>query len=228
MTHRLSVVMAAFFLMAFAGKAFAESRDITYWKKGETSRLGRDVVETCSETDSRRKEMVFEKEGNRVSIPGTVSVRLEEWEAVYIPVDVETNWFKSTRNTHKPVLVQMTATSCTYLPFSDNAEFITLMGDDDARRDFIYGLEKASGREVETVEKVNHDGRDYIGTRYKSDSNKKVLFSLGSIAKNGLMVAFNFCFDRADDEAVTDIEGTSIITSFLENVSFGSALNFQF
>ncbi len=26
------------------------------------------------------------------------------------------------------------------------------------------------GYEVETVHKVNHDGRDYIGTRYKSDS----------------------------------------------------------
>ncbi len=103
----------------------------------------------CAEADSRRENMVLKKEGNRVSIPGTVSVRLEEWEAVYIPVDVETNWFKSTRNTRKPVLVQMTATSCTYLPFSDN-------------------------------------------------------------------------------EAVTDIDGTSIITSFLENVNFGSARNFQF
>ena len=228
MTVRLSVVMAAFFLMVFAGKVFAESSDITYWKKGESSSLGSALDGVCSETDSRRENMVLKKEGNRVSIPGTVSVRLEEWEAVYIPVDVETNWFKSTRNTLKPVLFQMTATSCTYLPFSDNEEFIMLMEDDDARRDFIYGLEKASGREVETVEKVNHDGRDYIGTRYKSDSDKKVLFSIGSIAKNGFMVAFNFCFDRADDEAVTDIDGTSIITSFLENVSFGSALNFQF
>lgn len=228
MTRRLGVVIATFFLMALGGKVFAESRDITYWKKGKLSRPGNAMPETCSETDSRGKNMVLKKDGNRVSIPGTVSVRLEEWEAVYIPVNVETNWFKSTRNTHKPVLVQMTATSCTYLPFSDNAEFITLMEDDDARRDFIYGLEKASGREVETVEKVNHDGRDYIGTRYKSDYDKKVLFSLGYIAKNGLMVAFNFCFDRADDDAVTDLDGTSIITSFMENVSFGSTLNFQF
>ncbi len=228
MTGRLSVVMAAFFLMAFAGKAFAESRDITYLKKGESINFGSAGAETGLETESRGKNMVFKKDGNRVSIPGTVSVRLEEWEAVYIPVDVETNWFKSTRNTHKPVLVQMTATPSTYLPFSDNEEFITLMEDTDARRDFIYGMEKASGREVEAVEKVNHDGRDYIGTRYKSDSGKKVLFSLGSIAKNGLMVAFTFCFDRADDKAVTDFDEASIITSFLENVNFGSPLKFQF
>jgi len=228
MTGRLSVVMAAFFLMAFAGKAFAESRDVTYWEKGEASRVGSAAAETWSETNSREKDMVFKKDGNRVSIPGTVSVRLEGWEAVYIPVDVETNWFKSTRTTLKPVLVQLTATPSTYLPFSDNEEFIELMEDVDARRDFIYGMEKASGREVEAVHKVNHDGRDYIGTRYKSDSDKKVLFSLGSIAKNGLMVAFTFCFDRADDNAVTDFDGTSIITSFLENVSFGSAPDFQF
>lgn len=228
MIGRLSVVGAAIFFLAFAGKAFAESRDTTYWKKRETSGLGSAVVATCSETDSREKEMLFKKDGNRVSIPGTVSVWLKEWESVYIPVDVETNWFKSTQNTHKPVLVQMTATPCTYLPFSDNAEFIELMEDVDARRDFIYGLEKASGREVEAVEKVNHDGRDYIGTRYKSDSAKKVLFSLGSIAKNGLMVVFTFCFDRADENAVTDLDGTSIIASFMENVNFGSTLNFQF
>lgn len=228
MTSRLTVVIATLFLLAFAGNAFADSRDITYWEELESSRLESSAVETCADTDSRERHVVFKKNGNRVSIPGTVSVKLDEWEAVYIPVDVETNWFKSTRNTQKPVLVQMTATSCTYLPFSDNAEFITLMEDADARRDFIYGLEKASGREVESVGKVNHDGREYISTRYRSDSGKKVLFSLGSIAKNGLMVAFNFCFDRADDDAVTDLDETSIITSFLENVRFGPALDFQF
>ena len=228
MTGRLGVFMAVFLFIVFPGKAFADSGDGAHWKNGEAGRLGSDVLETCSETDSREKEMIFKKNGDRISIPGTVSVRLAEWEAVYIPVDVETNWFKSTRNTKKPVLLQMTATPSTYLPFSDNEEFIALMEDPDARRDFIYGLEKASGREVAAVHRVNHDGRDYIGTRYKSDADKKVLFSLGSIAKNGLMVAFTFCFDRADDNAVTDLDGTSVITSFLENVRFGPELRFKF
>ena len=174
------------------------------------------------------KYPVFKKDRERVSIPGTVSVYLEDWEAVYIPIDVETNWFKNTRHTSKPVLVQMTATPSTYLPFSDNAEYIALMEDTEARRDFVYGLEKATGREVEAIEKVNHEGREYIGTRFKSSTEEKELFTLGSIAKNGLMVAFTFCFDRADEEAVTDFGTASIISMFLDNVRFGSKLNFEF
>lgn len=228
MISRPSVSIAVFFLLVFAGTTSAESRGVAAWEKMESGRFTRSAAEKRTASDLQQKSMVFKKDGNRVSIPGAVSVRLEGWEAVYIPMDVETNWFKSTRHTRKPVLVQMTATPSTFLPFSDNVEFIELMADTDARRDFLYGLEKASGREIETVAKVNHHGRDYIGTRYKSDPGEKILFSLGSIAKNGLLIAFTFCFDRADENTVTDIAGTSIITSFLENVSFGPEARFQF
>jgi hypothetical protein len=122
----------------------------------------------------------------------------------------------------------MTATPSTYLPFSDNDEYVALMEDSDARRDFIFGLEKASGREVATVRKVNHDGRDYIGTRFKNAADENVLFTIGSIAKNGLMVAFTFCFDPADEKTVTEFDGASIISTFLDNVNFGSRINFEF
>ena len=211
--------------MAIPGPGFADNQTITNWN---FSSAGSSVFQACGEKDSKNHYLVFQKDGNRVSIPGTVSVELDNWEAVYIPIDVETNWFKSTRNTRKPVLVQMTATPCTYLPFSDNDEFISLMADSAARRDFISGLEQANGREVETVNRVKHDGRDYIGTRFKSDPGGKILFTLGSIAKSGLMVAFTFCFDQADEKTVTNLEGTSIITSFLEKVRFGPELRMQF
>jgi hypothetical protein len=225
MIGRLSVTAATLVCLIFAQEGYAQSREVAYLQRGKSMHT---AIETCSETDRRERQVVFQKNGNRVSIPGAVTVGLDDWEAVYIPIDVETNWYKSTRSTHKPVLLQMTATSSTYLPFSDNGEFIRLMEDTHARRDFLYGLEQANGREVEAVKTVNHDGRDYIGTRFKSDSGGKILFSLGSIAKNGLMVAFTFCFDRADDKAVTDLEGGSIITSFLENVRFGPQFKFQF
>jgi len=211
--------------MAIPGIGFADNQKISDWK---FSSAVNSTFQACSETDFSNRYLVFQKDGERVSIPGTVSVKLDHWEAVYIPIDVETNWFKSTRNTHKPVLVQMTATPCTYLPFSDNDEFISLMEDSTARRDFIFGMEQANGREVETVDRVKHDGRDYIGTRFKSDSGGKILFTLGSIAKSGLMVAFTFCFDQVDDKTVTDLEGTSIITSFLEKVTFGPEVRLQF
>ena len=211
--------------MAIPATGFADNQIIANWKSSNT---GRSVFQACRETASSNHHPVFQKKGNRVSIPGTVSVELDNWEAVYIPIDVETNWFKSTRNTRKPVLVQMTATPCTYLPFSDNDEFISLMENSLARRDFISGLEQANGREVEAVNTLKHDGRDYIGTRFKSDPGGKILFTLGSIAKSGLMVAFTFCFDRADDKTVTNLDGSSIITSFLENVSFGPEVRLEF
>lgn len=211
--------------MATPGTGFADNQTISNWKIGGA---GRSVFQACSENDSSIHRPVFQKQGNRVSIPGTVSVELDNWEAVYIPIDVETNWFKSTHNTRKPVLVQMTATPCTYLPFSDNAEFVSLMADSVARRDIISGLEQANGREVEAINRVKHDGREYIGTRFKSDPGGKILFTLGSIAKSGLMVAFTFCFDQADDNTVTNLEGTSIITSFLERVRFGPEVRLQF
>jgi len=227
MKGRFSVIAAAFFFLATAGEIFAEGSGATPWRE-ITYDPGQVGEQACTDPALWQQNSAFQKEGNQAWIPGIVSVGLAEWEAVYIPIDVETNWFKSTRSTHKPVLVQMTATPCTYLPFSDNDEFVALMEDVDARRDFIYGLEKARGREVEAVEKVKYDGWDYIVTRYKSDSGEKVLFSLGSIARNGLMVAFTFCFDRADEAAVTDLNATSIISTFLENVNFGSRLHFGF
>lgn len=225
MNGRFLVIAALLVTTATPGMGYADNQKFSYSK---FSRTGEAMFQACSETDSRNHYLVFQKDGNRVSIPGTVSVELDNWEAVYIPIDVETNWLKSTRNTRKPVLVQMTATPCTYLPFSDNAEFISLMEDTVARRAFISGLEQANGREVETVDRVQYDGRDYIGTRFKSDAGGKILFTLGSIAKSGLMVAFTFCFDQADDKAVADLEGTSIVTTFLEKVSFGSEVRWQF
>jgi len=225
MTGRFVVLAALLSSMAIPGTGFADNQRILNWG---SNGAGNSLFQACSETDSSNHYLVFQKDGNRVSIPGTVSVELDHWEAVYIPIDVETNWFKSTRSTRKPVLVQMTATPCTYLPFSDNDEFMSLMEDSAARRDFISGLEQANGREVETVDRVKHDGRDYIGTRFKSDSGGKILFTLGSIAKSGLMVAFTFCFDQADDKTVTDLEGTSIIASFLEKVTFGPEVRLQF
>lgn len=227
MAGRLGVTMAIVLILASAGRAFSGGRSATSWKEMESADYRLSALQDCT-ADAKGKNVVFRKEGNRVSIPGAVSVELEEWEAVYIPIDVETDWFKSTRNTRKPVLVRMTATPSTYLPFSDNAEYVALMENAEARRDFLYGLEKASGRDVDAVQKVNHAGRDYIGTRFESGPDEKVLFTLGSIAKNGLMVAFTFCFDQADEKAVTDFDGTSIISVFLENVNFGSALHFEF
>ena len=103
---------------------------------------------------------------------------------------------------------------------SNNDEFIALMEDAYTRRDFIYGLEKATGREVVEIKKVNYHGRDYIGTRYQSNPAGKIIFSLCSVAKNGLMVAFKFCFDRDDFKVVADNNGESIIDTFLENVIF--------
>jgi len=222
----MRVVMTALLLLIVApGSVFADRL-----KKGDFKRGNSDhsVMQACDETTVFKQPVVFRKQGNRISIPGAVSVAMDNWEVVYIPIDVETNWFKSTRETRKPVLLQMTAVPSTYLPFSDNDEYVSLMADRDARRDFIYGLEKARGREVETVTRLNHDGRDYVGTRFKSDPGGKILFTLGSIARNGLMVAFTFCFDKADDKAVTDLEDTSILASFLENVRFGPELRFQF
>ena len=220
MISRPIVIMAIFFILATADGTLAESRG---GKPGDNILSGR--VESSGgkkhiEPIGKNKIVSFRKDGNRVLIPGTVSVGLKHWETVYIPIDVETNWFKSTRSTQKPVLVQMTAIPSTYLPFSNNVEFIALMEDAYTRRDFIYGLEKASGRDVVELKKVNYHGRDYIGTRYRSNPAGKIIFSLCSVAKNGLMVAFKFCFDRDDFKVVTDSNGDSIIDTFLENVIF--------
>lgn len=220
MISRPMVIIAVFFILATAGGTLAESRG---GKPGDNTVSGQ--VESSGgkkhiEPIGKSKTVGFRKDGNRVLIPGIVSVGLENWETVYIPIDVETNWFKSTRSTRKPVLVQMTAIPSTYLPFSNNVEFIALMENAYTRRDFIYGLEKANGREVVEIKKVNYHGRDYIGTRFQSNPAGKIIFSLCSVAKNGLMVAFKFCFDRADFRVVADNNGESIIDTFLANVIF--------
>ncbi len=114
----------------------------------------------------------------------------------------------------------MTATPSTYLPFSNNAELITLIESAETRRDFVYGLEKAAGREVLDIQKLNYHGRDYIGTRYENKPDGKTMFSLASVARNGMLVMLTFCFDQADFPAVAAHGEQSIIEMFLANVIF--------